>query len=149
MLSTTDKMIFLRRVSLFGGMALEQLRVLSAHLIEHHYLPDEVIFSEGDFSQELYIVIAGEIAIIKDYGSMHERVLNTLYGGDFFGDMAIFERAARSATAVTRSESELLVLQPEKFKQTIYQKPDMAFEIFRELSARIRRREEELSSERL
>ena len=149
MLSTTDKMIFLRRVSLFGGMALEQLRVLSAHLTEQHYLPDEVIFAEGDFSQELYIVISGEIAIVKDYGSTHARVLNRLYDGDFFGDMAIFEGAARSATAVTRSESELLILQPEKFKQTIYQKPDMAFEIFRELSARIRRREEELSGERL
>ena len=60
-----------------------------------------------------------------------------------------FEGAARSATAVTRSESEILILQPEKFKQTLYQKPDMAFEIFRELSARIRRREEELSGERL
>ena len=149
MLSTKDKMIFLRRVSLFGGMALEQLRVLSAHLTEQHYLPDEVIFAEGDFSQELYIVISGEIAIVKDYGSTHARVLNRLYDGDFFGDMAIFEGAARSATAVTRSESELLILQPEKFKQTIYQKPDMAFEIFRELSARIRRREEELSGERL
>ncbi len=73
MLSTTDKMIFLRRVPLFGGMALEQLRVLSAHLSEHHYLPDEVVFSEGDFSQELYIVVSGEIAIIKDYGSAHAR----------------------------------------------------------------------------
>ncbi|ETW94779.1 MAG: hypothetical protein ETSY1_33415 [Candidatus Entotheonella factor] len=142
-------MIFLRRVPLFGGMALEQLRVLSAHLTEHHYLSDEVVFWEGDFSQELYIVISGEIAIIKDYGTDHERRLNTLYGGDFFGDMAIFEGAARSATAVTKSESELLILQPEKFKQTIYQKPDLAFEIFRELSARIRHREEELSGERL
>ena len=149
MLSTTDKMIFLRRVSLFSGMALEQLRVLSAHLTEHHYLRDELVFSEGDFSQELYIVISGEIAIVKDYGSQDELLLNTLYEGDFFGDMAIFEGAARSATAVTRLESELLILQPEKFKQTIYQKPDMAFEIFRELSARIRRREEEHSGERL
>ena len=77
-------MIFLRRVSLFGGMALEQLRVLSAHLTEHHYLAGEVVFLEGDFSQELYIVISGEIAIVKGYGSTDEQVLNTLYGGDFF-----------------------------------------------------------------
>lgn len=146
MLSTTDKMIFLRRVSLFGGMALEQLRVLSAHLTEQHFLPGEVVFSEGDFNQELYIVVSGEIEIVKDYGSPQARTLNTLAGGDFFGEMAIFEGAARSATAVTKVESELLILQPEKFKQTIYQKPDMAFEIFRELSARIRRREEEASS---
>ncbi len=127
-------------------MALEQLRVLSAHLTEHHFLPGEVVFSEGDFDQELYIVVSGEIEIVKDYGRSHSRKLNRLTDGDFFGEMAIFEGAARSATAVTKLESELLILQPEKFKQTIYQKPDMAFEIFRELSARIRRREEEVSS---
>jgi CRP-like cAMP-binding protein len=56
--------------------------------------------------------------------------------------MAIFESAPRSATAVAEEEAELLALGPEKFKQTIYQKPEMAFEIFRELSARLRRREE-------
>jgi CRP-like cAMP-binding protein len=50
---------------------------------------------------------------------------------------------------VAEEEAELLVLSPEKFKQTIYQKPEMAFEIFRELSARLRRREEHAASARL
>lgn len=143
-LSTTDKMLFLRRVSIFSGMTLEQLRVLSSHLSEQHFLPGEVVFAEGDYSQELYIVASGEVDIVKDHGGPHERALNHLHSGDFFGEMAIFEGAPRSATAKTHSETELLVLPAEKFKQTIYQKPDMAFEIFRELSARLRRREEEI-----
>jgi CRP-like cAMP-binding protein len=138
----TDKMLFLRRVSIFSGMTLEQLRVLSSHLNEQHFLAHEIIFSEGDFSQELYIVASGEVDIVKDYGGPQERSLNTLRSGDFFGEMAIFEGAPRSATVRATLESELLVLHPEKFKQTIFQKPDMAFEIFRELSARLRRREE-------
>ena len=142
MLSTTDKMLFLRRVSIFSGMTLEQLRVLSSHLDEQHFLAHEIIFFEGDFSQELYIVASGEVDIIKDYNGSQARPLNRLRTGDFFGEMAIFEGAPRSATAQTTMETELLVLHPEKFKQTIFQKPDMAFEIFRELSARLRRREE-------
>ena len=52
-------------------------------------------------------------------------------------------RRERLLGALAEEEAELLVLSPEKFKQTIYQKPDMAFEIFRELSARLRRREEQ------
>jgi len=141
-LSTTDKMLFLKRVSLFSGMTLEQVRVLTTHLEEQHFLPGEVILYEGDFSQELYMLVSGQVRIVKDYGGPHERTLAMLTQGDFFGEMAIFESAPRSATAVTEEESELLVLSPEKFKQTIYQKPEMAFEIFRELSARLRRREE-------
>ena len=145
MLSSIDKMLFLRRVAMFSSMSLEQLRVLTSHLEEQHFLAGEVIFAEGDFSQELYIVATGQVRIVKDYKTAHERTF-TIYGpGDFFGDMAIFEGAPRSATAVTEAEAELLVLGPEKFKQTIYQKPDMAFEIFRELSERLRRREAEVN----
>jgi CRP-like cAMP-binding protein len=134
-------MLFLRRVSIFSSMTLEQLRVLTSHLEDQHFLAGEVIFYEGDFSQELYIVVLGAVRIVKDYKGRHEHTMNVLGIGDFFGEMAIFEGLPRSGTAVTNVESELLVLPPEKFKQTIYQKPDMAFEIFRELSARVRRRE--------
>lgn len=141
-LSTTDKMLCLKRVALFGGMTLEQLRVLTTHLEEQHFLPGEVIIYEGDFSQDLYILVSGHVRIAKDYGGAHEHTLARLTAGDFFGEMAVFESAPRSATAVAEDEAELLSLSPEKFKQTIYQKPEMAFEIFRELSARLRRREE-------
>jgi CRP-like cAMP-binding protein len=123
-------------------MTLEQLRVLTSHLEEQHFLPGEVIMQEGDFSQELYIMVTGRARVVKDHGGPHERELAMVGSGDFIGEMAIFEAAPRSATIITIEEAELLVLGPEKFKQTIYQIPEMAFEIFRELSARLRRREE-------
>ena len=101
MLSTIDKMLFLKRVSWFSGMTLEQIRVLISHLEEQHFLSGEVIMYEGDFSQELYILLSGRVRIVKDYGGPHERTLALLTQGDIFGEMAIFESAPRSATAVT------------------------------------------------
>src|SRR5215472_13965747 len=101
MLSTTDKMLFLRRSSLFAEMSLEQIRVLTSHLEEQHFLPGEVIMSEGEFSQELYVLVSGRVRIAKDYRGPHERTLNIMTPGDFLGEMASFENAPRSATAVT------------------------------------------------
>jgi CRP-like cAMP-binding protein len=138
-------MLFLRQVSIFSSLTLEQLRVLASHLEEQHFLPGEVIIQEGDFSQELYIIVTGRARIVKDRGGPHERELAVVGPADFIGDMAIFEAAPRSATVVAVEEAELLVLSSEKFKQTIYQIPEMAFEIFRELSARLRRREESVA----
>src|SRR5258706_12562620 len=100
MLSPTDKMLFLKRVSIFNGTSLEQIRVLTAHLEEQHFLPGEAIILEGDFSQDLYILVAGQVRIVKGYTGAHERTLAILTQGDFFGEMAIFESAPRSATAV-------------------------------------------------
>ena len=78
MLSTTDKILFLRRSSLFAEMSLEQIRVLTSHLEEQHFLPGEVIMYEGEFSQELYILVSGRVRIAKDYGGPHEQTLALL-----------------------------------------------------------------------
>ena len=75
MLSTTDKILFLRRSSLFAEMSLEQIRVLTSHLEEQHFLPGEVIMYEGEFSQELYILVSGRVRIAKDYRGPHEQTL--------------------------------------------------------------------------
>src|SRR5439155_23803408 len=101
MLSTTDKMLFLKRVSWSSGMTLEQIRVLISHLEEQHFLSGEVIVYEGDFSQEMYILVSGRVRIVKDYGGPHERTLAPLTQRDIIGEMAIGENAPRSSTAVT------------------------------------------------
>jgi CRP-like cAMP-binding protein len=57
--------------------------------------------------------------------------------------MAIFEDRPRSADAVGAEPGILLVLSPERFRQIVLQEPAISFEIFRVLSARIRRFDEE------
>jgi CRP-like cAMP-binding protein len=53
--------------------------------------------------------------------------------------MAIFEDRPRSADVIAAERGVLLVLSPERFRQIIMQEPAISFEIFRELSARLRR----------
>lgn len=140
--SRTDIMLFLKRLPLYGSMSLDQLRTIATYLTECPMLPRQTIFREGDHSQDLYLIVSGKVDIIKHFGATSQ-TLATLQTGDFFGDMAIFEDRPRSADAVGAEAGMLLVLNPDHFRQIVLQDPAISFEIFRALSARIRRFDEE------
>jgi HEAT repeat protein len=140
-LPLTDILLFLKRIPLYSSMHLEQLRTLAAHLVERDILSGEVIFREGEFSHELYIIVAGKVEIVQQRTN-GLLTLVTLAAGDFFGDIALFGDQPRSASAVAVEATILLTLSPEHFRQIVLGDPAMSFEIFRALSARIRRFDE-------
>lgn len=141
-LSLTDVMLFLKRVPLYSSMTLDQLRTIAACLTEREMFPGETIFHQGDLSHELYLIVSGRVDIVQHYG-VTPHTIATLGAGDFFGDMAIFEDRPRSADVVAAAHGILLVLSPEHFRQIILQDPAISFELFRALSARLRRFDEE------
>jgi CRP-like cAMP-binding protein len=141
-LSLTDIILFLKRIPLYSSMTLDQLRTIAAYMTERDMLPGETIFHEGDSNQELYVIVSGKVDIVKHFGAT-SRTLATLHAGDFFGEMANFEDRPRSADAVGAEQGILFVLSPERFRQIVLQDPAISFEIFRVLSARLRRFDEE------
>ena len=126
-------------------MHLEQLRTVAAHLVERDVLPGEVIFREGEFSHELYLIVAGQVEIVQQRAN-GPLTLVTLAAGEFFGDIALFGDRPRSASAVAVDPTVLLTLSPEHFRQIVLEDPAMSFEIFRALSARIRRFDEAMQA---
>jgi CRP-like cAMP-binding protein len=144
-LALTDIILFLNRHQLFGSMSLHQLHAIAVQLVEREMAAEEVIFSEGDLSQDLYLIVSGKVDIVQRRGDTCHTIV-TLGAGEFFGDMAIFEKRARSASAVVVEPVRLLTLSPERFRQVVLQDPAISFEIFRELSARLRRLDEAASA---
>jgi type IV pilus assembly protein PilB len=62
----------------------------------------------------------------------------------YFGEMAALVDEPRSATVVARERSRLLALDGGSLKELIHQMPEIAFEIFRVLNARVRSAERDL-----
>lgn len=141
-LSLTDMMLFLKRIPLYSSMTLEQLHTIASSLTPREMSPGDTIFREGDQSYELYLIVSGQVDIVKSLGAA-PRIIATLHAGEFFGDMAIFEDRPRSADVIATAPGTLLVLSPENFREIILQEPAISFELFRALSARIRRFDEE------
>ncbi len=94
----------------------------------------DVIFREGDDPHaEAYVVHAGVVEIRKRFDGT-ERLLTTLGEGELLGEMALFRRGPRSASAVAASDVELLVIRNERLEWLIRNRPQLTLEILRRLS---------------
>ncbi len=143
-----ESLLVLRKVPLFAQMTLEQLEAISSLLSEEQYVGKEVIFREGDVGDELYVIVSGEVHIYRDYGTEAEILLTTLLPGAYFGEMAILDEQPRSATVVAKNDTRLLRLKGEQLKELVFQMPEIAFQIFKVLTNRIRSADERLANER-
>jgi len=107
------------------------------------YSNGEVIFKEGQEGDRMYVIQTGSVKITKKSpaGDMPIAVLES---GDIFGEMALFDKLPRSATAVAMGDTRVLTIDKEKLFQTISRDPTLAFRIISSMSHRIRRLDDEL-----
>lgn len=139
-----ERLVFLREVPLFSNLGLEQLEAIERIAREEEYMADEEVVREGDPGEELYLVMSGSLAVWSGWRSPTPVRLNALGPGSYFGEMAILDRAPRSASVVANEPSRLLVLDGSPLRDLIFQRPEIAFEVFRVLTARVRAAEARL-----
>ena len=126
MLTTPD---FLRTVSLFQDLDRAALATLAVLLVSKKAPAGAVIFGELDGSDALYLVEAGEVLISKHVQGPVDVVLATFRGGDFFGEMGLFDAAPRSATAQAKIDSLLWRLDRKAFMHILSDHPEIAAKI--------------------
>lgn len=83
------------------------------------YSPGAVIFRQGETALNAYMILRGEIDIwaVNDRGvQIH---LYTMTKGQVFGEMALMTKGTRSATAVARTECELMVVKAAQFEKKL------------------------------
>lgn len=95
-----------------------------------------VLFEEGQPGDYMYVVTSGEVEIRRKVGET-ERVLAVLPAGEFFGEMAILNARPRSATAVVRVDSRLLVIEGSTFEAMLRARPEIALRIIKALALRL------------
>jgi CRP/FNR family transcriptional regulator, cyclic AMP receptor protein len=120
---------FLRKVSLFQDLDLIALSKLAELLLPKKISAGAVIFRESDDSDALYIVETGQVVISKHIQGQTDIVLARFNGGDFFGEMGLFDAAPRSATAHAKTDSMLWRLDRKAFQQILSDYPEMAARI--------------------
>lgn len=108
------------------------------------YQDGQIIFREGDAGDKMYAIQAGGVKIMKKTHS-GEVAIAVLGTGEIFGEMALFDKMPRSATAVASGETRILTIDKTKLFQTISRDPTLVFKIIESMSQRIRKLDEEFS----
>ncbi len=148
MLSLVERIIMLRRVTMFESIPIDQLRSLADICDEEFIEKGKVIFNEGDPGGELYIVVNGSVNIgIEDAEAGVFTHFATYQAVSAFGEMTLFESdTPRSASAIADEDTLVLRLRHEPMKALLYQYPDLSLKIVHVLSDRLRQANEQIST---
>ncbi|MGH7336787.1 MAG: cyclic nucleotide-binding domain-containing protein, partial [Myxococcota bacterium] len=133
-----DRLLALKRVPLFENLNLDQLDAVLRLARDAAFLPGEVIVREGDPGGELFLLLEGSAEAWLDYRGANPQQLSTMPAGSYFGEMAILDDEPRSATVVARESARLLALDGDSLKELVREMPEIAFELLRVLTARVR-----------
>ena len=107
-------------------------------------LPGDYIFREGEFGQHAYIINSGTVELVKFTGDQ-QSVLAELEKGALFGEMAIIDSSARSASARAKTECVLKVVSEEQLKQHLSSSPTASLDMMRRLASYVRNANERLN----
>ena len=103
----------------------------------------EVIVRQGDAGNYMYEILDGQVEVLQERGGKEVR-LAMLGKGDFFGEMAIFEREVRSATVRAHGHVRVLTVDKKILLRRISEDPSLALRILERMSHRIREMDNEI-----
>lgn len=107
----------------------------------------EIIFREGDPPRdEAYMIHIGRVEVRKQVGD-EERVLRVLAKGELLGELGLFGKSPRSATAVALEPVTLVVIPAKRLNYLVRTNPALAVAIIRDLSVKLRATNELLAAE--
>jgi len=133
-----DDAEILSRVALFSLMKKKDLRRIAKLAKHHSYKKGEIIVREGARDGRLFIIISGEVEVIKGLGAGDEKPLRILRTDNYFGEMALIDDHVRTASVVAKEETEVLSLYQWNIREEIKKYPAIAIELLQTLGRRLR-----------
>lgn len=107
------------------------------------YKDGDVIVHQGEAGDCMYEILEGIVEVLREKNGQ-ETCLAVLSKGDFFGEMAIFEREVRSATVRAMGEVRAMTIDKKTLMRRISGDPSLAFRILEKMANRIREMDVEI-----
>jgi CRP/FNR family transcriptional regulator, cyclic AMP receptor protein len=114
-------------IPLFADVAEEDREKLLQFALVDEFAEEHVLFHESAIvGQHMYVILSGEVEILKKDKSGKDTVLALLRRGHFFGEMSLIEQEKRSATARVKTKASILVITRTNFDLMMKAAPAIA-----------------------
>lgn len=137
---------FLEKISLFSGFDAEEIREIYENSKKRTYTAGSIIVYQGDPGEVIFLILEGRVKVVVTHAKGREIILNTLGGGDYFGEMSVFDQLPRSATVVAMEDCRFLIITREAIIGLVRKDPRIAIKMLLVMSERIRAANEQISS---
>jgi CRP-like cAMP-binding protein len=135
----------LQRVPLFSKLSRGDLEQISRVAVARNYPRGVRVFHEGDTSDACYIVRSGDLRVTREHPDGRAIALATLGPGDIFGELAMLDGEARSASVETLSECELLALPAGDVRRMLQSSSEITVKLVVALTRRLREANERIA----
>jgi CRP/FNR family cyclic AMP-dependent transcriptional regulator len=135
----------LQRVPLFNELSREDLEEISRVAVPRSYPKGVRVFHEGDRSDACYIVRNGDLRVTREHPDGRAIALATLGPGDIFGELAMLDGEARSASVEALTECQLLALPAGDVRRLLQGSSEITVKLVVALTRRLREANERIA----
>ncbi len=119
----------LKQSVLFQQLPEDALKTIAGVAKTRQFFPDEVIVWQGNPSDSLFLITNGIVAVKRILTAEKEHLLAYLLPGNTFGEVGILENQPRSASVVSVSDVDVLVIRRKDFMDILHKFPVVAIEL--------------------
>ncbi len=127
------KALDLKSIWLFSSCTGSELRKIRSSLDEVVVPPGKVLVEEGRIGLEFFLIVSGTATVTRN-----GKKVATLGPGGYFGELSLLDRKPRSATVVSDTEMDVLVLSQRQFNSVLQSVPTIARKMLSAMANRVR-----------
>ena len=129
----------LRQAGLFEALTEDELRMLGSAVRPRQYASNQLLFSEGEPCEGLFIVATGRVRVFKLSSGGREHVLTMEGPGSSIAELPVFDGGDYPASAAAVEETEVLFLSRKEFRAFCTEHPEVLWKVLEVVGGRLRR----------
>jgi CRP/FNR family transcriptional regulator, cyclic AMP receptor protein len=135
----------LARSGIFQGVDADAAESLAKELEYVETRKGEILFSEGEPGDSLYIVLSGKVKVVRRAADGRQNLIALMGPSDMIGELSLFDPGPRTATATAVTDARLARLRKSSLRPWLSNRPEIAEQLLRVLARRLRRTNDALA----